>query len=60
MTWFLHKAPVDTCPHCGSTDTERLDIAASSPDYVIWIVECRNCEEWFNKTVEKHPEENKS
>lgn len=49
----------DKCPNCGSENTERLDIAASSQDLVIWIMECNECGEWFNKTVEKNSEESK-
>lgn len=50
----------DKCPNCGSENTERIVITAQSEAYAIWIMECLNCDEWFNKTVEKHPEENKS
>lgn len=36
---------IDTCPHCQSQNTQRID--THSDDSVIWIVQCGACGETF-------------
>lgn len=43
----------DKCPHCESTNTERIDTAVDEPEFTIWIVQCGNCAECFEVVVEK-------
>lgn len=40
------------CPECQSENTERIDTAVESPDFTIWVVQCHDCAEYFEVTVE--------
>jgi hypothetical protein len=39
----------DTCSHCGSRNTERVDTISSEP--VIWVCQCGSCGKTFELLV---------
>ena len=47
---FFFQPGGDTCPHCGSTNTERIDTVSDDP--TIWACQCGKCAETFEVLIE--------
>ena len=46
---FFFQPGGDPCPHCGSTNTERIDTVSDDP--VIWACQCGSCAETFEVLI---------